>query len=181
MLAIERRWAREWREYRYVTPKYMRKVAVNPPCQRPPLAPGQVAEPSSIRRGEEFPQEWAKRQRKLQKQAKEAVRKFNEDSAAAAVATEASVKPKKAMLKKPARKPSASPSMPSRPSSSAAPSWPESSKSSKQNPPTAPSPPKSSAPPAKSSAIPTKSSAPVHLVSQLVPQQHQNPQLDLRC
>ena len=52
---IERRWAREWREYRYVTPKYMKKFAVNPPCPRPPLAPGQVADPSSIRRGEEFP------------------------------------------------------------------------------------------------------------------------------
>ena len=30
---IERRWAREWREYRYVTPKYMKKFALNPPCQ----------------------------------------------------------------------------------------------------------------------------------------------------
>ena len=28
---IERRWAREWREYRYVTPKYMKKFALNPP------------------------------------------------------------------------------------------------------------------------------------------------------
>src|SRR3954465_9737795 len=161
---IERRWAREWREYRYVTPKYMKKFAVNPPCQRPPLAPGQVADPSSIRRGEEFPREWAKRQRKLQKQAKEAVRKFNEESAAAA-ATEASAKPRKSMMKKPARKPSASPSMPSRPSSSAAPSRPESSKSSKKIPHAAPAPPTSSAPPTKSSAIPTKSSAPVHLAS----------------
>src|SRR4051812_42122180 len=160
---IERRWAREWREYRYVTPKYMKKFAVNPPCPRPPLAPGQVADPTSIRRGEDFPQEWAKRQRKLQKQAKEAVRKFNEESAAAA--TEASAKPRKSMMKKPARKPSASPSMPSWPSSSAAPSRPESSKSSKQIPHAAPAPPKSSAPPAKSSAIPTKSSAPVHLAS----------------
>ena len=25
---IERRWAREWREYRYVTPKYMKKLLV---------------------------------------------------------------------------------------------------------------------------------------------------------
>src|SRR3954463_8949442 len=156
---IERRWAREWREYRYVTPKYMKKFAVNPPCKRPPLAPGQVAHPSSIRRGEEFPKEWAKRQRKLQKQAKEAVRKFNEESAAAA-ATEASAKPRKSMMKKPAHKPNASPSMPSRPSSSAvpsrpsssaAPSQPESSKSSKQIPHVAPAP--------------TKSSAPVHLAS----------------
>src|SRR3954468_17441963 len=66
---IERRWAREWREYRYVTPKYMKKFSVHPPCPRPPLAPGQVADPSSIRQGEDFPQEWAKRQRKLQKKA----------------------------------------------------------------------------------------------------------------
>ena len=81
---IERRWAREWREYRYVTLKYMKKFAVHPPCPRPPLAPGQVADPSSIRRCEEFPKEWAKRQAKLAKMAKEAVKKFNEDSAAAA-------------------------------------------------------------------------------------------------
>src|SRR4051812_31443346 len=159
---IERRWACEWKEYRYVTPKYMRKFAVNPPCRRPPLAPGQVADPSSIRRGEEFPKEWAKRQRKLQKQAQEAVRKFNEESAAAA-ATEVSAKPRKSMMKKPARKPSASPSVPSRPSSSAAPSRPEASKSSQQVPHTAPT--KSSAPPARSSAIPAKSSAHVHLAT----------------
>ena len=91
---IERRWAREWREYRYVTPKYMRKFAVNPPCQRPPLAPGQEADPTSVRRGEGFPKEWAKRQAKLQRQAKEAVRKFNEDSAAAA-ATSVQVSPRR--------------------------------------------------------------------------------------
>src|SRR5215216_7922076 len=78
---IERRWAREWREYRYVTPKYMKKIAIHPPCPRHPLAPGQVADPSSIRRGEEFPKEWAKHQAKLAKMAKEAVKKFNEDSA----------------------------------------------------------------------------------------------------
>src|SRR6266536_4057084 len=72
---IERRWAREWREYRYVTPKYMKKFAVHPPCPRPPLDPGQVVDPSSIRRGEDFPKEWAKRQAKLAKMAKEAVKK----------------------------------------------------------------------------------------------------------
>ena len=27
---IERRWAKEWREYRYVTPKHIKKFAVNP-------------------------------------------------------------------------------------------------------------------------------------------------------
>ena len=134
---IERRWAREWREYRYVTPKYMKKFALNPPCPRAPLAPGQVADPTSIKRGEDFPEEWAKRQAKLARQAKEAVKKFNEDSATA-TATEASVKPRKSMPKKPARKPSASPTVPSRPSSSAAPS--------RQIPHTATAPPKSSAP-----------------------------------
>src|SRR5512141_3401358 len=90
---IERRWAREWREYRYVTPKYMKKFALNPPCPRAPLAPGQKADPTSIKRGEDFPEEWAKRQAKLARQAKEAVKKFNEDSAAA-TATEVSLKPK---------------------------------------------------------------------------------------
>ena len=85
----------------------MKKFALNPPCPRPPLAPGQEADPTSLKRGEDYPDEWAKRQAKLAKQAREAVRKFNEDSAAAAA--EASVKPKKSMAKKPARKPSPSP------------------------------------------------------------------------
>ena len=110
---IERRWAKEWREYRYVTPKYMRKFTLNPPCPRAPLAPGQVADPTSIKLGEDFLEEWAKRQAKLARQAKEAVKKFNEDSATA-TATEASVKLMKSMPKKPARKPSASPTVPSR-------------------------------------------------------------------
>ena len=139
---IERRWAREWREYRYVTPKYMKKFALNPPCPRASLAPGQVADPTSIKRGEDFPEEWAKRQAKLARQAKEAVKKFNEDSATA-TATEASVKPRKSMPKKPACKPSASPTAPSRPSSSAMPS--------RQIPHTA--------------TAPSKSSAPVHLAT----------------
>ena len=47
---IERRWAREWREYKYVTPKYMKKFALHPACPRPPLAPGQVADPTSLKR-----------------------------------------------------------------------------------------------------------------------------------
>ena len=113
---IERRWAREWRKYHYVTPKYMKKFVVHPPCPRPPLAPGQEADPSSIKRGEQFPAEWAKRQAKLAKMAKEVVKKFNEDSAAATAEASTS-KPKKAMPKKPAHKPGASASMPSRPSS----------------------------------------------------------------
>lgn len=154
---IERRWAREWREYRYVTPKYMKKFALSPPCPRAPLAPGQIADPTSLKRGEDYPDEWAKRQGKLAKQAREAVRKFNEDSAVAAASAEVlAVKLKKAMSKKPAHKPSASSAMPSRP---------ESSKPSRPIPYAAPIPPKSSAPPPKSSAVPTKSSAPVHLAS----------------
>ena len=60
---IEMRWAREWREYRYVTPKYMKKFALHPPCPRPPLAPGQEANPTSLKRGEDYPDEWARRQR----------------------------------------------------------------------------------------------------------------------
>ena len=57
----------------YVTPKYMKKFALNPPCSRPPLAPGQVVDPTSLKRGEDYADEWAKRQAKLAKQAKEAV------------------------------------------------------------------------------------------------------------
>ena len=79
---IERRWAREWREYIYVTPKYMKKFALHPPCSRPPLAPGQRADPTRLKHGEDKAEEWAKRQAKLAKQAKEAVKKFNEDYAA---------------------------------------------------------------------------------------------------
>ena len=148
----------------------MKKFTLHPPCPRPLLTPGQEADPTSLKRGEDYPDEWAKRQAKLAKQAREAVRKFNEDSAAAA-ATEASVKPKKSMAKKPARKPSASPLVPSRPSSSAMPSRPESSKPSRPIPHAPPAPPKSSAPqkssaaPPKSSASLTKSSTPVHLAT----------------
>ena len=96
----------------------MKKFALNPPCPRPLLAPGKVVDPTSLKHGEDYPDEWAKRQAKLARQAREAVRKFNEDSDAVAATAEASAsKPKKAMAKKPAHKPSASPSMPSRPSS----------------------------------------------------------------
>ena len=121
-----------------MTPKYMKKFALNPRCPRPPLAPGQEADLTSLKRGEDYPDEWAKRQAKLAKIAKEAVRKFNEDSAAATTAEASAVKPKKAMAKKPAHKPSAPPSMPSRPSSSAMPSRPDSSKPSRPIPQSAP-------------------------------------------
>ena len=89
--------------------KELRREARGRP--RPPLAAGQEADPTSIRRGEEFPKEWSKRQVKLAKVAKEAVRKFNEDSQAAAAKASAS-KPKKAMPKKSAVKPSSSTAMP---------------------------------------------------------------------
>src|SRR3954471_10365430 len=108
----------------------MKKFALNPPCPRLPLAPGQVADPTSIKRGEDFPEEWARRQAKLARQARQAVKKCNEDAVDAAAATEASIKPRKSMAKKTARKPSASPS--------AAPSRPGTSKSSKQIPHAAP-------------------------------------------
>ena len=94
----------------------MKKFTLNPPCSRPPLAPGQVADPTSLKRGEDYADEWAKRQAKLTKQAKEAVKKFNADSAATATATAAEAsasQPKKAMPKNPSHKSSASSSMPS--------------------------------------------------------------------
>ena len=144
----------------------MKNFTLNPPCSRPPLAPGQLADPTSLKRGEDYADEWAKRQAKLAKQAKEAVKKFNTDSAVAAAAASAEAsasQPKKAMHKKPAHKSSASPSMPSRPSSSAMPSRPDSSRPSRQIPHTAPS--KSSAPPSKYSDASTKSSVLVHLTS----------------
>ena len=81
----------------------MKKIALNPPCPRPPLAPDQLADPTRLKRGEDFPYEWAKRRAKLARHAKEEVRKFHEDSAAAA--TKASDKPRKSMAKKPAHKP----------------------------------------------------------------------------
>ena len=52
----------------------MKKFAVTPPCSRPQLAPGQIADPTSLKRGEDYPEEWAKRQAQLARQAREAVR-----------------------------------------------------------------------------------------------------------
>ena len=102
----------------------MKKFALNPPCPRAPLAPGQIADPTSLKRGEDYATEWARRQAKLAKQAKEAVRKFNEDSTAASTTKASASKPKKAMPKKPAHKPKASAPISSPPSSSAMPSRP---------------------------------------------------------
>ena len=62
---IERRWVKEWRDYRYVTPKYMKKFALKPPCKRAPPADDQEVDPTSIARAEDFPAEWAKHQQKL--------------------------------------------------------------------------------------------------------------------
>jgi hypothetical protein len=138
----------------------MKKFAVNPPCPRPPLAPGQVADPSSVRRGEEFLKEWAKRQAKLQTVAAEAVRKFNEDSQAAnAEASASKSAAKRSMTKRPAVKPKPSSSMSSKPNSSTA-------KGSGQIPQAsfsraAPIP----SAVAKSSVVATKSSTPVHLAT----------------
>jgi hypothetical protein len=115
MQGIKSRWAYEWRAYRYVTPKYMKEFAVKPPCKRPPLAEGQHADPSSVRRGEDFPEEWAKRQAKLNKQAKKAVEESNQATKASAEASGSgsASAPKKAMQKKPAHKPRPSVPMPS--------------------------------------------------------------------
>ena len=35
----------------YVTPKYMKKFALNPPCSRPPLAPGKMADGKKPQKG----------------------------------------------------------------------------------------------------------------------------------
>ena len=83
--------------------------------------------------------------------AKEAVKKFNEDTVVVAAAEAFASKPRKAMAKKPSRKPSSFSAMPSRPSSFMP---------SMQIPQVALVPQV-----AKPSAPPAKSSAPVHLAS----------------
>nr|XP_020155370.1 uncharacterized protein LOC109740730 [Aegilops tauschii subsp. strangulata] len=95
------------KEYRYVTPKYMKEFVVKPPCKRPPLALGQTVDPRSIRRGEDLLAEWAKHQAKLKKWAQKAVEEFNRSSKASAKAgaSASASAPKKAMQKKPAQKP----------------------------------------------------------------------------
>nr|XP_020180911.1 uncharacterized protein LOC109766540 [Aegilops tauschii subsp. strangulata] len=85
----------------------MKDFVVKPPCKRAPLAPGQEIDPTSIRRGEEFPKEWERRQAKLAKQAEKAVEEFNRASKASAEAgaSGSASAPKKSMQKKPAHKP----------------------------------------------------------------------------
>ncbi|KAI5006757.1 hypothetical protein ZWY2020_034000 [Hordeum vulgare] len=80
---IERRWATEWKEYRFVTAKYAKKFALKPPGKRDPLEAHQVAHPSSLKTLDDYPDEKDKHLAKLKKQADAAVRKFNESSVAA--------------------------------------------------------------------------------------------------
>ena len=80
---IERRWAKEWKEYRFVTPKYAKKFALKPPGRRAPLEDHQVAHPSSLMTLDDYPDEKERHLAKLKKQAEIAVKKFNESSAAA--------------------------------------------------------------------------------------------------
>ena len=87
---IERRWAKEWKEYRFVTPKYAKKFALKPPGRRAPLEDHQVAHPSSLMTIDDYPDEKEKHLAKLKKQAEAAVRKFNESSAAASGAANSS-------------------------------------------------------------------------------------------
>ena len=60
------------------------EIHAQPSMLKTSIGTCQLADPTSLKRGEDYPDEWAKRQAKLARQAKEAVRKFNEDSAAAA-------------------------------------------------------------------------------------------------
>ncbi|KAI5012034.1 hypothetical protein ZWY2020_024168 [Hordeum vulgare] len=113
---IEHGCAKEWKEYRYVTPKYAKEFSLKPPCKRLPQGDQKEAHPSSVATIQDYPDEKDKYLSKLQKKAKVVVTKFNEDSAdAATVATccaaeaSATEKPqKKALLKKPSLKPKAS-------------------------------------------------------------------------
>ena len=54
-----------------MTTKYMKKFTLNPPCPRAPLVPGQKADPTSIKHGEDFPEEWAKRGKTGQRSSEE--------------------------------------------------------------------------------------------------------------
>ncbi|KAI5003154.1 hypothetical protein ZWY2020_030314 [Hordeum vulgare] len=87
---IERRWAKEWKEYMFVTPKYAKKFALKPPGRRAPLEDHQVAHPSSLMTIDDYPDEKERHLAKLKKQAEAAVRKFNESSAAASGAAHSS-------------------------------------------------------------------------------------------
>ena len=87
---IECQRTKEWKEYRFVTPKYAKKFALKPPSRRAPLEDHQVAHPSSLKTIDDYPDEKEKHLAKLKKQAEAAVRKFNESSAAASGAANSS-------------------------------------------------------------------------------------------
>ena len=88
---IERRWAKEWKEYRFVTAKYAKKFALKPPGRRAPLEDHQVAHPSSLKTIDDYPDEKEKHLAKLKRQAEAVVRKFNESPAASSKQAEDSV------------------------------------------------------------------------------------------
>ncbi|KAI4996690.1 hypothetical protein ZWY2020_052032 [Hordeum vulgare] len=87
---IERRWAKEWKEYRFVTPKYAKKFALKPPGRRALLEDQQVAHPSSLMTLDDYPEEKERHLAKLKKQAETTVKKFHESSAAASGAAHSS-------------------------------------------------------------------------------------------
>ena len=71
---IERRWAKEWKEYRFVTPKYAKKFALKPPRKRAPLEDYQDAHSSSLTTIDDYPEEKSKHLSKLQKKVEAAMR-----------------------------------------------------------------------------------------------------------
>ncbi|KAI4989706.1 hypothetical protein ZWY2020_038069 [Hordeum vulgare] len=112
---IERRWAKEWRDYKYVTPKYTKKFPLKPPCNTPPLGDQQSAHPSSMVTIEDYREEKAKYLAKLSKVAKQVVMTFSEESAPTVAASTSTVEacateppPKKALMKKSGVKPKSS-------------------------------------------------------------------------
>ncbi|KAI4987687.1 hypothetical protein ZWY2020_028445 [Hordeum vulgare] len=64
---IERRWAKEWKEYRFVTPKYAKKFALKPRGKRPPPEDYQDAHTSSLKTIDDYREEKSKHLSKLQK------------------------------------------------------------------------------------------------------------------
>ncbi|KAI4996264.1 hypothetical protein ZWY2020_048030 [Hordeum vulgare] len=87
---IEHRWAKEWKEYRFVTPKYVKKFALKPPGKRAPLEDYHEAHPSSLKTIDHYPEGKSKHLSKLQKQVEATVRKFNEESVVVATAATSS-------------------------------------------------------------------------------------------
>ncbi|KAI4980736.1 hypothetical protein ZWY2020_021221 [Hordeum vulgare] len=141
---IERRWAKEWKEYRFVTAKYAKKFALKPPGKRAPLEAHQVAHPSSVKTIDDYPYEKEKHLAKLKKQADAAVRKFNESSAdASTAATSSAAETSGSTIPQPQFVPSKSRA-------------PKPQEKSAQASVTKPSAPKPSAPPPKPQEIPVQ-------------------------